>query len=127
MPSILCRDSSWVASEWVASSRRPCRGQFPVCITKTRAFASAAINTMQQVGGSIGTALLSTIAASASSHYLVGRELNPLTQAHAAVESYTTAFYWTAGIYAVGAVLTALVLRSGLLPDSAEGEPVIAH
>ena len=69
--------------------------------------ASAAINTMQQVGGSIGTALLSTIAASASSHYLVGRELNPLTQAHAAVESYTTAFYWTAGIYAVGAVLTA--------------------
>lgn len=33
--------------------------------------ASATVNTMQQVGGSIGTALLSTIAASASTNYLV--------------------------------------------------------
>nr|WP_312638899.1 MFS transporter [Rhodococcus qingshengii] len=89
--------------------------------------ASATVNTMQQVGGSIGTALLSTIAASASTNYLVGREMNPLTQAQAAVESYTTTFYWAAGIFAVGAVLTGLVLRSGLLPDSPEGEPLIAH
>ncbi len=89
--------------------------------------ASATVNTMQQVGGSIGTALLSTIAASASTNYLVGSEMNPLTQAQAAVESYTTTFYWAAGIFAVGAVLTGLVLRSGLLPDSPEGEPVIAH
>ncbi|MDV6270735.1 MFS transporter [Rhodococcus globerulus] len=89
--------------------------------------ASATVNTMQQVGGSIGTALLSTIAASASTNYLVGREVNPITQAQAAVESYTTTFYWAAAIFAVGAVLTALVVRSGLLPTAPEGEPVLVH
>ncbi|TSD49253.1 MFS transporter [Rhodococcus sp. KBS0724] len=89
--------------------------------------ASATVNTMQQVGGSIGTALLSTIAASASTNYLVGRELNPLTQAQAAVESYTTTFYWAAAIFAVGAVLTGLVVRSGLLPAAPENEPVLVH
>ncbi|MFE4503733.1 MFS transporter [Rhodococcus sp. NPDC056743] len=89
--------------------------------------ASATVNTMQQVGGSIGTALLSTIAASASTNYLVGRELNPLTQAQAAVESYTTTFYWAAAIFAVGAVLTGLVVRSGLLPAAPENQPVLVH
>ncbi|MCJ0901954.1 MFS transporter [Rhodococcus sp. ARC_M6] len=89
--------------------------------------ASATVNTMQQVGGSIGTALLSTIAASASTKYLVGREMNPLTQAQAAVESYTTTFYWAAAIFVVGAVLTGLVIRSGLLPSAPEGELVLAH
>jgi hypothetical protein len=71
--------------------------------------------------------LLSTIAASASTNYLVGRELNPLTQAQAAVESYTTTFYWAAAIFAVGAVLTGLVVRSGLLPAAPENEPVLVH
>src|SRR5680860_356467 len=54
--------------------------------------ASATVNTMQQVGGSIGTALLSTIAATASADYLAGRDLNPLVAAQAAIESYTTVF-----------------------------------
>src|SRR5205823_4538228 len=35
--------------------------------------ASAMVNTSQQVGGSIGTALLNTLATSAATNYLVGR------------------------------------------------------
>ena len=38
---------------------------------------SATLNTAQQVGGSIGTALLNTVAAGAATSYLVGRALDP--------------------------------------------------
>jgi hypothetical protein len=38
---------------------------------------SATLNTAQQVGRSIGTALLNTVAASAAISYLVGRTVNP--------------------------------------------------
>ncbi|QNG20021.1 MFS transporter [Rhodococcus triatomae] len=89
--------------------------------------ASATVNTMQQVGGSIGTALLSTVAATASTNYLADRAPSPEAIAQAAVESYTTTFWWAAGIFAAGAVLVALVMRSGLLPAAAKGEPVLVH
>lgn len=73
--------------------------------------ASAAVNTMQQVGGSIGTALLNTMAASAAAAFLVGRDpADRATQVDAALHSYTTAYWWTAGIFAVGALLAVLVL-----------------
>jgi membrane protein implicated in regulation of membrane protease activity len=35
-------------------------------------------------------------------------------QANAAIQSYTTSFWWAAAIFAVGAVLTAIVLRPGV-------------
>ncbi|MGA6206474.1 MFS transporter [Nocardia testacea] len=88
--------------------------------------ASAMINTSQQVGGSIGTALLSTIAASASSDYLAGRNPDRLTVAQSAIESYTTSFTWAAGVFVVGAVVLAVLMPSAL-PVPAEGEPVLAH
>jgi MFS family permease len=47
---------------------------------------SATVNTSQQVGGSIGTALLNTLAASAASAYLVGRALTPATQKRRAAQ-----------------------------------------
>ncbi|MEA2187190.1 MAG: hypothetical protein QOK16_2201 [Solirubrobacteraceae bacterium] len=75
--------------------------------------ASAMVNTMQQIGGSIGTALLSTLAATAANSDLagvVGRP-DPSLVAHAAVHGYTTAFWWTAGIYAVGAIVCAALLN----------------
>src|SRR6266446_6021571 len=46
--------------------------------------ASALVNTMQQVGGSIGAAALSTIALSATATYLTGHEAGPQAQAVAA-------------------------------------------
>jgi EmrB/QacA subfamily drug resistance transporter len=77
--------------------------------------ASAMVNTCQQVGGSIGTALLNTIAASALASYLVAHGHGPLATASAAVHSYVVAFWVSAGIFAGAAVVSGLVLRSGTL------------
>jgi len=86
--------------------------------------ASAMVNTSQQVGGSIGTALLSTMAVSATSDYLAAN--GPQLIQQAAVEGYTTAFWWAAAIFAVGALITGSLLRSGGRAELAHGpaEPV---
>jgi sugar phosphate permease len=84
---------------------------------------SATLNTAQQVGGSVGTALLNTLAASAASAYLVGRVVNPVTLRAAALHSYTTAFEWSAGIFVLGAILAGLVLRRGNLAELAGPRP----
>jgi hypothetical protein len=83
--------------------------------------ASATVNTMQQVGGSVGTALLNTIAATAATSYASSHLTGAgtprgaaLLQANAAVHSYTTAFWWASAIFVVGAILTAIVLRPGI-------------
>ncbi|MGY2028349.1 MFS transporter [Nocardia gipuzkoensis] len=88
--------------------------------------ASAMINTSQQVGGSIGTALLSTIAASAATDYLSTRKPDPLTIAQSAIESYTTSFWWATAIFVAGGILTAMLMPS-TAPVPSEGEPVLAH
>jgi hypothetical protein len=84
--------------------------------------ASASANTGQQLGGSIGTALLNTIATSATSGYLAGHISGPLRERPAphlihlaAVHGYTTVFWWCAGIFAVGAVICGALLRRGPL------------
>ncbi|WP_284747430.1 MFS transporter [Amycolatopsis sp. RTGN1] len=87
--------------------------------------ASAAVNTMQQVGGSIGTALLSTLAGNAATSYLVGKVPTPQLAAEAAIESYTTAFTWAAVIFVVGAVLSGLLLQSGA--PKGEAAPGAVH
>jgi len=88
--------------------------------------ASAVVNTGQQVGGSIGTSLLNTMAASAAAAYLTSHLTAHLTRGLAAagrppaalmalaqLHSYTTAFWWAAGMFAVGSVLAALLFRRG--------------
>jgi EmrB/QacA subfamily drug resistance transporter len=76
--------------------------------------ASAMANTMQQIGGSIGIALLSTLAATATDNDLAGvaGPPNPSLVAEAAVHGYTTAFAWGAVIYAVGAIVCSALLNS---------------
>jgi len=61
--------------------------------------ASALVNTCQQVGGSIGTALLNTIDASALASYLVTHGHSPAALAGAAVHSYVVAFWVSAAIF----------------------------
>jgi hypothetical protein len=85
---------------------------------------SATLNTSQQVGGSIGTALLNTLAAGAASAYLVGKAATPANLATAALHSYTTAFMWSALIFVAGAVIAGLVLRRGNLQTLA-GSPAV--
>ncbi len=90
--------------------------------------ASATINTAQQVGGSIGTALLSTIFASAVDTYAKGHAgAAPDLAAQAAVHGYTTAFWWSAAIFALGAVVAWVVLPPGVPEGLATGEPAFAH
>src|SRR5438874_478354 len=74
--------------------------------------ASARVHTMQQVGGSIGTAALSTIALSATATYLIGRDAGPQTQAVAATFGYTTAFAVSAGLLVLGFILAIVLVPS---------------
>jgi EmrB/QacA subfamily drug resistance transporter len=90
---------------------------------------SATLNTSQQIGGSIGTALLNTLAASAATAYLVGRVTDPANIKAAALHSYTTAFLWSSLIFLVGAVAAGLVLPRGnmaALSGSGEAAPAPA-
>jgi EmrB/QacA subfamily drug resistance transporter len=61
--------------------------------------ASAMVNTSQQIGGSIGTALLSSLGAG----------------------SLTTAYWWAGGLLLVGAVVTGTLFRSDTRPAVAHG------
>lgn len=97
--------------------------------------SSAMVNTSQQVGGSVGTALLNTLAATALADYVAAHQ--PPTDAvlaDAAVHSYTVAYWWSAGLFAAGAVIAALLFRrkrysvaSALAAASVADEPAIAH
>src|SRR5581483_4919579 len=81
--------------------------------------ASACISAGQQLGGASGTALLNTIAATATVGWLHSHlRARPSTGQLrlAAVHGYTTVFWWCAAIFAAGVVVTALLLRRGPLP-----------
>jgi EmrB/QacA subfamily drug resistance transporter len=83
--------------------------------------ASAMVNTSQQVGGAIGTALLSTVAASAVTDFVTDRGPAPEVLHQAAVEGYTTAFWWAAAIFAVGALVSGSLLRPQVRPEMTHG------
>jgi EmrB/QacA subfamily drug resistance transporter len=94
--------------------------------------ASATVNVTQQVGGSIGTALLSTVAIAASIAFLPpssnlqlrGSEVQML-EAAAQVHGYTTAFWWAAALFGIGTVVAAVVLPNGR-PERTAAEPELA-
>jgi EmrB/QacA subfamily drug resistance transporter len=99
--------------------------------------ASASVNTGQQLGGSIGTALLNTIAASATARYLTAN-ISPRTLVHghptgqlvqlSLVHGYTTAFWTSAAIFTAGAVICGTLLRPGpLYARGAPGLPAAAQ
>ena len=75
--------------------------------------ASALVNASQQIGGSLGLALLSTLFASAvSGHPSAAGTSIARAHAEAAVHGYTTAFWWAGGILAAGAITAALLFES---------------
>ncbi|MFE2874474.1 MFS transporter [Streptomyces roseus] len=84
---------------------------------------SATVNAMRQTGGSVGTALMSTLAAGAVARSLAGRQPTPDLLARAALEGYHTVFTASAAIFAVGAVLTLLMLPGGLSVERRHGAP----
>ncbi|MBB2948863.1 EmrB/QacA subfamily drug resistance transporter [Actinoplanes lutulentus] len=68
--------------------------------------ASAMLNTASQIGGSIGTALLSTVFADAVSDSEAGSMLG------AAVDGYASVFWWAAGLTAISAAVAFVLMRS---------------
>ena len=74
--------------------------------------ASAMVNTSQQIGGSIGTSLLSTIYASAVASYLTSHPPVRGLASAAQVHGDTTAFWWAAAIFGLGFLLALVILPS---------------
>jgi EmrB/QacA subfamily drug resistance transporter len=89
--------------------------------------ASAMLNTSQQVGGSLGVALLNTVAATATTTYAaansqLGEKLMPFAMTH----GFTVAFKFSAALLFVGAIVLFFFINVG--KDSlVETEGVIAH
>ena len=82
--------------------------------------ASAMVNTSQQVGGSIGTALLNTIAASATtayaaSHHAVSHTASAVRAlaAQGMVHGYSVAIWWAVGILLMAAVFAFTLINTG--------------
>lgn len=83
--------------------------------------ASAMVNTSQQVGGAIGTALLNTIAASATTAYLTdhaaqaaaGGAAAKLIQAQAMVQGYSSAIWWAVGILVTSSLIAFTLINTG--------------
>jgi EmrB/QacA subfamily drug resistance transporter len=84
--------------------------------------ASALVNTMQQVGGSIGISVLSTIAASATTSYLIAHHTGRRAPAIAATHGYTLAFTISAALLGLGAILAILMLPSRKRLEELTGE-----
>jgi EmrB/QacA subfamily drug resistance transporter len=81
--------------------------------------ASAMVNTMQQVGGAIGTALLSTIAASTATSYALSHP-GQASAVEAAVHGYTVAFLISGTIFVTGAVIVFSLIQAHRPPAEAQ-------
>ena len=96
--------------------------------------ASAAVNVMQQIGGSVGTSLFNTIAGSVVATYLAAH-LNGAkpgsAQYHARpgqrpAAQLHVAFWIAAAVFLGGAIISAVVLRSGIAQPEGESALVAA-
>jgi EmrB/QacA subfamily drug resistance transporter len=74
--------------------------------------AAATVGTFQQIGGSLGVAVLNTIAASATAAYLAVSS-NHLLRVQAIVHGYSVATSWGVAILIVGAVVAAVLINAG--------------
>jgi len=79
---------------------------------KDAGVASALVNTTQQVGGSLGTALLNTVAATAAASFVVAHGPSEEVVQAAAVHGYTTAFTVSAVLLGGAALVSALLIRA---------------
>ncbi|MEU9888904.1 MFS transporter [Sphaerisporangium sp. NPDC051011] len=99
--------------------------------------ASAMVNTSQQVAGAVGTALLNTIAASATTSYLrdhiatAATKPQQLVQLQGMVHGYASATWFGVGIIVLAAIVAVTFVNAGRPGEGVEdGEvpvPVVAH
>ncbi|MCP2295497.1 drug resistance transporter, EmrB/QacA subfamily [Nocardia amikacinitolerans] len=86
--------------------------------------ASALLNAAQQVGGAVGTALLTTISVQAAKDYLADNPTVDDLAARAAIHSYDVAFYVGAGFFLAAIPVIALMIKAGpadFAEDAEEG------
>lgn len=87
--------------------------------------ASAMVNTTQQVGGSLGIALLNTVAATASASYI--RANGPASMSAGLVHGYSVAFAVGAGLLVAAALVSAVLVTDRAGAESDVGtEPALA-
>jgi EmrB/QacA subfamily drug resistance transporter len=93
---------------------------------------SALVTTMQQIGGSIGIAIFSTLFASTAADYVAENSAGATTPAaqaalaaQATIEGYGTVYVWGGAIFLLGAVMAAVMLRNGTIEGDAE--TVLVH
>jgi EmrB/QacA subfamily drug resistance transporter len=86
--------------------------------------ASAMVNTTQQVGASLGTALLNTIFTTALAGFIAAHGTSPAAQVSGAIHGYNVAFTVSAVLLAFTGILSALFIRrpAGVIAD--DGSPV---
>lgn len=89
---------------------------------------SAMVNTSQQVGGSIGTAVLSTLAAGAVTRFVGSHgPASKQVLAMAQLDSYHTVFLTSAGVFGAIALIALVVLRWGRPAPTQNATPSAAH
>lgn len=92
--------------------------------------ASALVNTTSQIGGSMGAALLNTIAVTVTTRAItsIPRTSSPpaLVQVNSILHGYAVAYWWAAGFFGVGAVVVFSLLESGV-PESIPESSLLAE
>jgi MFS family permease len=79
--------------------------------------ASATLNTSQQIGGSLGTALLNTVFAGAVTAYVTAHVTSPRdvprVLPHGLIHGYHVSFVWAAALFAAALVGTVILVTAG--------------
>jgi EmrB/QacA subfamily drug resistance transporter len=75
--------------------------------------AAATVNAATQIGASLGTALLNTVAATATAAYLAGLRPSAAVINQGLVHGYAVATAWAAGVLVLGAITTAVLINGG--------------
>lgn len=83
--------------------------------------ASALVNTTQQIGNSLGVALLNTLAATTTANYLADHGSSAAAQATSVVHGYATAFAIGAVFLGLSAVICLFLIRAGRDGVAADG------
>jgi EmrB/QacA subfamily drug resistance transporter len=88
--------------------------------------ASALVNTSQQIGGSVGTALLNTLATTATASFLISHATGPAALARATIHGNSVAFWAGAGVFAGGAVVCGLIVCGRSPQPAPDADPELA-
>jgi hypothetical protein len=88
--------------------------------------ASALVNTSQQIGGSVGTALLNTLATTAAASFARSHATAVAVLARATVHGNSVAFWAGAGVFAGGSVVCGLIVCGRTPQPTPDADPELA-